>query len=992
METDYGMLIPKESYLEIPSHDAYNFGTGDFTITLLFQTARPGTLISRKSSEGGSSECAGWLLTLKPDGVIKMATDNGFGFYEVNSEPTPALDGTWHAVAAIRRNGAISIYFDGAAIAVTPRFSLPTPLDISNRRRIVIGDCDQEQEEYKQFTGVLEDISLWNRALDPAEIQSTMFNNINPLDPALVGLWELNQDFTDSSQTRNDADPIGAVRWLAVFHCVWAESVNKYAYCAIDLSAEADPVDAASIAGGGMITAPSNPAYNFGTGDFTVTALFQTKAPGTLVSRKSTEGGSAACAGWLVVLNPDGVIKLATDNGFGYYEVTSSATLALNGLWHGIAAVRRGGVFSIYLDGVSLPVTPHYSLPSPLNVSNARRIVIGHCDQEQEPYRQFTGCIQDVTLWQRALSEAEIQDARFNMITPDASGLAGFWELDNSFADSSHVHNQASPSGAVGFAEVHNQAGRRQTLKIDPGTPYLYGALINKDVNDISFPNGAVVKVYQPDGSQLDQETNTDDRYVHVDGESVHVFIVKNPQPGEWKFAIRTTTALPVLFSVQTTPNQDVSTTINDTLEQLYGAPPATRAALSWSWRSVAKWAGITLAAAGAVAMTVVAIVGAPVTLPILGGAALAVGVTSTLLVNIGLEGDIAKQRYQVADQIGVDPSPIGGGNNGVASLIVDGRNYFPLFRDLLLAVQAGHYDPAGITPPAKPTFENLIKGISDAGNKAYVLMWDTQPIYHMMEHSDFLKYYLRKWLTGRDARRNSRTAAALKGLPQVEVAMEKYSSGFLPINSQHQKLAVFSVNNVKCALVGGFNIITPPYWDDLDHPMYDHSNFHTWHDTAVLLQGPVVEMVEQEFNRRWANTRIDTEIANSGTYAKVACWQINHDSCFDQADVCGCGKPTQFPYQNPLLPDGPQYPIDVLITESQFSQPVTKIKDKLVEKIKAATQYVYFENFAFHDADLVRALSDKLKSAGANFRLIINLPPIPPTGMITRIRRDSSI
>lgn len=153
----------------------------------------------------------------------------------------------------------------------------------------------------------------------------------------------------------------------------------------------------ARIGSHGRITVPSHSAYNWGTGDFTVTALVQTLAPGTVVSRKPSPGGSGN-GGFLLVIRNDGSIKLVTDNGFGLFEAVSVPTEVLNGEWHHIAGVRRGAGLQIYLDGNLLAAHTNGNATPPVNVNNSLRLMIGGTDQVGEPFNQFTGVLEDVTL------------------------------------------------------------------------------------------------------------------------------------------------------------------------------------------------------------------------------------------------------------------------------------------------------------------------------------------------------------------------------------------------------------------------------------------------------------------------------------------------------------------------------------------------------------------------------------------------------------------
>lgn len=592
MEADYGIRIQQGSKLVIASNNAYDLGEQDFTVTALFQTTQPGIIISQMPSEGGGGD-GGWFLSLQANGAIELSlnrtTDDGPTYHKAISNPTSAFDGSWHSIAAIRQDGNILIFFDGISIEVTSDSNDSPPFNVSNSAQIFIGDCDREalqflgiDENISQFIGILEDISIWNRALSQAEIKRTMFNQITPEDPGLVGFWEMNRNLEDTSRINNLAISVGSVSWVPIFHCVWAETINNYSYCAIDLSENLVEDHGVQIDNGGMIAIPPNSAYNFGLGEFTLTAIFQTTQPGTIVSCKSN---AVTSGGWLLALEQNGWFRMKFWNNDGrYFNVFCSRANkdALDGQWHHIAFTRKPGTdwYKFFFDGqiAGLVDNPRISLIQPyFDIHNFDRVVIGNCDNEREANRQFVGIIEDVTIWNRALSQDEIQRTRFNETNPNDQGLVGFWKLDQNFDDSSPTRNNGSGAGSVKFVEVAHQAKRQQTLKIAEETSYLYGVALDKSKSSVTFPEGALVKVFRPDGTQLDQDSNTDDLFVKMNGNSVWAFTVKNPQAGDWKFAVECPTSTPFLLSIQTTPSKDVAPTIGNALQELYVDAPATR-------------------------------------------------------------------------------------------------------------------------------------------------------------------------------------------------------------------------------------------------------------------------------------------------------------------------------------------------------------------------------------------------------------------------------
>jgi phosphatidylserine/phosphatidylglycerophosphate/cardiolipin synthase-like enzyme/outer membrane protein assembly factor BamB len=316
---------------------------------------------------------------------------------------------------------------------------------------------------------------------------------------------------------------------------------------------------------------------------------------------------------------------------------------------------------------------------------------------------------------------------------------------------------------------------------------------------------------------------------------------------------------------------------------------------------------------------------------------------------------------------------------------------YFYKLRDLLAATAAGSVTTATLPPESQRQFASMIGAVGAAGHPAFVLMWDETPLMTMMGATSgrlinpltwvlynkptyFVRQWLSRWLQV-GVNENSRSSYALKKLPGVQTFAEPYDRVWpdwydspVELASNHQKIAIFSINGTKFALVGGFNLITPQYFDDPSHPLTSTDagklNFYSWHDTAVLLQGDAATLVEAEFDRRWAKSGGTSASGLPSTYAKVAAWHVRHTSCLDDDAVCSAGQPTPQPYSNPTL-TSPQVPTEILVTNDEKGlTPSARIRDRLVELIYGAQNYVYLENFTFHSIDLVRALVDRLSAA----------------------------
>ena len=214
--TSYALnLSNNPSYLTASGINAYNFGTSDFSLQAWVKTTGSGTIISRKSTDGGSGN-GGFLLVIKNGGSIKFATDNGYGFFEINSIPTLISDGNWHFLTAVRHSNVLQLYLDGNMIQSSPRSNINPPINVNNSLPMMIGNVAQVQEQFRQFNGALDEIRIWNRSLSGEEIIAAMKKPLNGNEQGLVGYYTFSsQNGDDSSPSKNNATATGSVSFIS---------------------------------------------------------------------------------------------------------------------------------------------------------------------------------------------------------------------------------------------------------------------------------------------------------------------------------------------------------------------------------------------------------------------------------------------------------------------------------------------------------------------------------------------------------------------------------------------------------------------------------------------------------------------------------------------------------------------------------------------------------------------------------------------------------
>jgi hypothetical protein len=210
-------LSGNPSYLSAPNNSAYDFGTGDFTLQCWVKTTASGTVISRKPTPGGYNN-GGFLLLIRPDGGIKIAVDNGFGYSEFDNTSIVINDGSWHFLSGIRRDGVLEIHVDGVAYLYgLHTANAPGSVSVSNDSPLYIGSIEQSQEVYSQFTGELKEVRIWNYALTSDQLMAWAYKKLLGNEPGLVGYFNFsNANGNDTSITNNDAVAVGTVGFLGI--------------------------------------------------------------------------------------------------------------------------------------------------------------------------------------------------------------------------------------------------------------------------------------------------------------------------------------------------------------------------------------------------------------------------------------------------------------------------------------------------------------------------------------------------------------------------------------------------------------------------------------------------------------------------------------------------------------------------------------------------------------------------------------------------------
>lgn len=158
-----------------------------------------------------------------------------------------------------------------------------------------------------------------------------------------------------------------------------------------------------------IVAIPNTSQFQFGTGNFSVGAWVKTSASLSEAAAVAANRCGIAESWVLETYNNQASFSTFGTGSAGY--LTSPGTVN-DGKWHYLVGVRNGTSVAIYLDGVqanSAAVSAGYN-----SNSGASVITIGNLSSGGSCNHYWNGNIQDVRIYDRALSGAEIQQI-YNM-------------------------------------------------------------------------------------------------------------------------------------------------------------------------------------------------------------------------------------------------------------------------------------------------------------------------------------------------------------------------------------------------------------------------------------------------------------------------------------------------------------------------------------------------------------------------------------------------
>jgi hypothetical protein len=298
---------------------------------------------------------------------VKAGFETSSGADQFVTSPNSYNDGQWH-YAVVTNNGAnLILYIDGVQVA-SKSTSGASPETIGTKP-VRVGANSRVTPPTNFFTGEIDEVRLWNSALTSAQVSSAFGGTFAP----------------------------GAVLYLP-FGTTGGGGYNYAPSFAATGSTFDDTPDSASLK----------------LNQFTVASWFKTTTNFGSDAYIVNKGGvgsdsSGQNLNYGIWITSSEQIKAGFETSSGADQFVTSVNTYNNGQWHYAVVTNNGANLILYIDGVQV-ATKSTSGASPETIGT-KPVRVGANSRVTPATNFFTGEIDEVRLWNSALSASQISSA-----------------------------------------------------------------------------------------------------------------------------------------------------------------------------------------------------------------------------------------------------------------------------------------------------------------------------------------------------------------------------------------------------------------------------------------------------------------------------------------------------------------------------------------------------------------------------------------------------
>lgn len=366
-----------------------------------FDSHRPEARVVVGKYQGNSGRS--YMLQVVNGGLVRaLISHDGSSGNTMDLTSTEGVStGTWNHVAATYDGAVLKLYLNGievGSMAGTGGID-DNPLSVHLG---LFGPANLS------FDGELDEVRIWSVARTAAEIRQGMFIELAGNETGLEGYWKFaDQDGRDYTANGNDGSINGDPAWTQ-------PGFPQPRGMAIDLDASGDYVEI-----------PDSPSLS-PTQQLTLEAWIRPRGGANLIMKHQGDAGGGGRS-FVFQANFDGSLRvvISHDGSAGNaIDASSGGGFFSMNVWSHVATTYDGSTLRFYVNGIEIG-----SASGTGGIYDGTLPVRIGLFTTNNP--SFNGEVDEVRIWDIALTQEELRQGMFTTLNGDESGLGGYWRFED---------------------------------------------------------------------------------------------------------------------------------------------------------------------------------------------------------------------------------------------------------------------------------------------------------------------------------------------------------------------------------------------------------------------------------------------------------------------------------------------------------------------------------------------------------------------------------
>gem|GEM_PF-2133992 len=461
------------NYVTVPHNAAFN--AYPLTITAWVKTSRTAATLDGIVSSYFPGSLDGYSLFVYQGHVRAWFFHNGANYIWNPSQDQegidggPIADGRWHHIALVVGPGGGSISVDGTLRQNLAWTGSPGP-PTTNSLPVLIGRFSNISIYTNGVVGQIDEVTLWNRALGGAELNYLKHRSIPTNADGLLGYWKFDQGSgstaTDSTTDHFNGSLVNNPQWLPSSAPLVLQPVSQKC------------LKFNGTIGDVVVTHTADlDAY-----PLTLTAWVRSMRNTNLVEGIISKYGDGSFNGYSMFVLNGHLRAWYFKNGSSYVYPSGGdgegldAGLISDSNWHHVAFVVDANGGRVTVDG-ALKASASWSLSSGATAGATTTITNLQIGQYgvNPVYPAFSGAIDEVSVWNRALATNEIQAIMNFPLAGTESNLVACWHFDEGTGNTTSDVTGNGHTGSLLLVGEVNWTG--STAFLGDGSLHLPGSL-----------------------------------------------------------------------------------------------------------------------------------------------------------------------------------------------------------------------------------------------------------------------------------------------------------------------------------------------------------------------------------------------------------------------------------------------------------------------------------------------------------------------------------